>query len=241
MSEPACPACGETEALRGRPVDGDIAVVCEQCGAEWMRGEPHCKRCGRAGGVTALQRMTRHPRGTLLAVIGTREVLLCQDCDGTVVTDALERRLPVPEGYVSRFLFGEVEDTPSPAPGRATKTRRTERTVSQRVELPAPAAAPEKPALSDPTLRQATEAFLTDSGGSADSLTMLLLGGRLGSTTRLSRLDTEEVAADIAAWVTETFGSRAAQRNQAVDTLRQAVAHWRAQGWLTRDLAERLD
>ncbi len=49
MPGPTCPACGKTEALHGRPSGEDIAITCGQCGAEWMRGEPRCKQCGRTG------------------------------------------------------------------------------------------------------------------------------------------------------------------------------------------------
>ncbi len=89
MSVPACPACGESELLHGEPVDGDIQITCGQCAAQWMRGGPRCKGCGRGGGTTVRQLMTTtHPRGTLLSVIGARKVPLCAVCDGEVLTAA---------------------------------------------------------------------------------------------------------------------------------------------------------
>jgi hypothetical protein len=35
-----CPACGESEELRGEPSDGDIKITCLRCAAQWMRGAP---------------------------------------------------------------------------------------------------------------------------------------------------------------------------------------------------------
>jgi hypothetical protein len=245
MHETACPACGETEALRGRPHDGNIAVTCERCGAEWMRGAPRCRKCGRPDGVELPQRMTRHPRGTLLAVVGVREVPLCVECDAEVVGPALQHRRPIPEGYVSRFLYGEPsrDQRPTtavrskPAPRRSQERRQQ---VQQVVQIPSPAVRPE-PQITDPTLRQATEEFLEAAGGGADSLTMVLLGSKLGPSTRLSALDTEKTALFLAAWVEGTFGGREDRRRQAVATLRQAVAYWSKRGWITQGLVDQIE
>jgi hypothetical protein len=81
MSELSCPGCGESEHLVGRRTRDGIEVTCETCGARWDRGAVRCRSCGGAASVTARQRMTRQPRGTLLAVVGMREVTLCPDCD----------------------------------------------------------------------------------------------------------------------------------------------------------------
>lgn len=251
MPETACPACGETEALQGRPTGEDIAITCGQCGAEWMRGEPRCKQCGRTGGVSAPQRMTRHPRGTLLAVVGVRQVPLCSTCDSEVLTAAMQRHQPVPEGYVSRFLFGAIEERPAepPRPKASPHShRRAADTVSRTVRpaptTPAPSTAPPQTRASsrpaDPTVRQATEAFLNEAGSSSDGLTMVLLGTKIGAATRLSRIDTPETAGELARWVGETFGTRSEQREQAVDVLRRATTYWTAQGWLKLDLTAEL-
>lgn len=235
MPEPICPACGESQALTGRPVEGDIVITCGRCGAEWERGAPRCKRCGREGGTSAPQQMTRHPRGTLLAVVGVRQTLLCSDCDSEVLADFLERRKPVPEGYVSQFLYGgprKPASQPAPQPTRKPRSAKS----SSAVARPAPAAKHEPPPVADPTLRQATEAFLGEAGAEASSLTMVLLGSKLGPSTRLSHLDTEATAGDLQRWVAETFASREDQREAAVRTLKQATRYWLDRGWLTRDL-----
>lgn len=245
MSETACPACGETEALRGRSTGGDITIACEECGAEWMRGEPRCKQCGRPGNASATQRMTRHPRGTLLAVVGVRQVPLCSTCDSAVLIAATQRHQPVPEGYVSRFLFGAVEEGSAelPRPERSPRPRRRAAATASRAVRPAPTdRAPSKsppsfsPRPADPTVRQATEAFLKEAGSSSDGLTMLLLGTELGAATRLSRVDTPEAAGDLARWAQATFGTRPEHRQHAVDVLRRATTYWTAQGWLKQDL-----
>jgi len=239
MPEPVCPSCGEAEALQGRPAGDDIAITCQQCGAEWRRGEPRCKCCGRAGSTTLTQRMTRHPRGTLLAVVGVRQIPLCGRCDAAAIAAALQGRRPVAEGYVSRFLFGEVVDRPAETPSVKPRspTPRSPNTSLKPVVAPRPTQPPPDPVLTDPTLRQATKAFLNDAGEPTDGLTMVLLGTKLGASTRLSRLDTAAAVADLSVWLEQTYTARPDQRSQAVATLRRAFAHWRAQGWLTHDLA----
>jgi len=218
-------------------VEGDIAITCERCGAQWMRGEARCKRCGRAGGVSAPQRMTRQPRGTLLAVVGMRQVPLCRSCDADALDDALSRNQPIPEGYVSRFLFGEFTTTPEPAAPVSPRpeTRSRPRLADTKV-APTPSM-PEAPELIDPTVRQATEAYLESAGSSADALTMVLLGTNLGPSTRLSRLDTPATASELARWVDQTYGGRREQRDLAVATLCRAFGYWQERGWLTTDPA----
>lgn len=243
-----CPRCGETERLRGRRTEGDIVVQCEACGTQWMRGDPRCKRCGQAGSITAPQLMTRHPRGTLLSVVGKRQTQLCPRCDHEVLKAATEHGRPVPEGYVSRFLFGDPTPTgapltsPSPrkpqskpraAPIKAPESRPAPRAQKS---APKPAATP-----TDPTVRQATEAFLNRRAGDWSGLTMLLLGKLLGPSTRLSSLDNDMTPYRLATWLTETFGARAAQQTEAAETIRQVSAYWREQGWVSRDLASQLE
>lgn len=248
MPEPICPACGETEALQGRPVNGDIEITCRHCGAEWMRGNPRCKRCGRADSVSAPQRMTRNPRGTQLAVIGVRQTLLCVDCDDEVVAESLEDT-PVPEGYVSRYLFGEPRKAdlgeprravPKPANTLPQASPNTAASSSSRSAARPTQPPPDPPQITDPTLRQATEEFLGDAGSSVDSVAMVLLGSKLGPSTRLSRLDTEATADELERWVAQTFTSRKDQRAAAVTTLQRAVRYWLDHGWLTRDLTDGL-
>jgi hypothetical protein len=78
-------------------------------------------------------------------------------------------------------------------------------------------------------------AFLNEAGDQVDSLTMVLLGTKLGASTRLSRLDTPDTTIQLSAWIQQTY--RPEQRPAAVETLRRAFSYWRSQGWLSRDLA----
>jgi len=238
-----CPACGEAEQLAGTLVGDDIEVTCQACGARWMRGAPRCKTCGGAESISVQQRMTRHPRGTLLSVVGMREVPLCRTCDREVLDTALSEKRSVPEGYVSRFLFDAatrkaVSDPSPPRRVRPAKPARA-RTVAP-PPRPAPAVAETPSAPGDPTLRQAVEAYLGQVDGPTDSVALVLLGSELGSSVRLSTLDSTETAGRLADWVQRIWGSRADQRDRAVATLRGAFDYWRDQGWIGGDLGEDL-
>ena len=240
--EQACPTCGETDALRGRAdEDGAIEVTCLACGARWLRDARGCAVCGRAPGVALQQRMTRYARGTLLAVVGAREVTLCPECDADMVTRALADRAPVPEGYVSRFATGRAsEPAAAPAP-RPAAPRVPRRLGGQQVGAPRRAAADgPAPLPADPTVRQATEHFLGQPGVDADSLTLVLLGGQLGASTRLSALDSDETAARVSGWLDDTFDTAGERRTTALATVRAAFSEWHRQGWLSRDVATRL-
>jgi hypothetical protein len=242
VEEPACPSCGEAEALLGRRVDADIALTCERCGAEWMRGEARCKRCGRPGGVSAQQRMTRHPRGTLLAVVGMRQVPLCRDCDDDVLEAALLKHRPVPEGYVSRFLFGEPPpDRPAKVEWPPTNGRRRRPDNPKVDSRRSPPKEPAESGRADPTVRQAVEVFLEAAGSPADALAMLLLGTELGPSTRLSLLDTPATAAELTRWLDQTFQGRHEQRQEAAGVLRRALGLWQEKGWLIHDVSAALD
>lgn len=245
MYEMTCPGCGETDALRGEDVDGHIEVTCQRCGACWRRGDPRCRLCGGSALVTGVQRMTRHPRGTLLAVIGSREIPLCPTCDAEVIGPH-ERRTEVPDGYVSRFVRGR-SDSPTPRPAERprpvgpSKLRGPLSTVRP-TPLPRPprttaSTAPAEP--TDPTLRQATERFL-ESQEPTSSVALVLLGQLLGASARLSTVDSARTAGRIADWVTRTWRP-GADRDAAVTTVRAAVTFWRERGWLTEDLAADLE
>lgn len=191
MRQTACPSCGERERLQGRRDPAGIVITCQACAHEWRRGEACCQKCGRPGGVTAHQQLTRHPRGTLLAVVGSREVVLCPICDEQVVATVERTRGAVPEGYVSRFVAGEPapNDDRMPAPRRTSRstTRPSAPATSQPTpSAPEPAPPPQR---HDPTLREAIESFLTEAADGTGSLPMLLLGPGLGLTTRMSTLD----------------------------------------------------
>ena len=78
----ACPACGETEALRGVRGDETIDLTCDECGAVWIRSL--AKRCDVCGGddiQTVPLAIVERSRGTQLSILGTRPIDLCSYCD----------------------------------------------------------------------------------------------------------------------------------------------------------------
>ncbi len=76
-----CPRCAETEDLTGSPVDGDIQVTCQTCGARWLRGGRRCRTCGGTAVVEKPQAISRHPRGNQHAIVGGHRLQLCPTCD----------------------------------------------------------------------------------------------------------------------------------------------------------------
>jgi len=85
--EIACPACGEDEELRGEPRGQQIALVCEQCEAEWIR-DPHavpdCPCCGGDDMREAVQAVVEKSRGTQLSIQSFRQTWLCPTCDAEI-------------------------------------------------------------------------------------------------------------------------------------------------------------
>ena len=82
--EISCPACGESERLRGDRCDQVIALVCEVCSAEWLRdpsAQPKCARCGGDDMREAVQALVEKSRGTQLSIQSFRQVWLCPTCD----------------------------------------------------------------------------------------------------------------------------------------------------------------
>lgn len=237
--EMRCPSCGESERLLGARLGGDIEVTCGACDHRWLRGSLRCRLCGGEEVVTRLRLMTRHPRGNQLAVVGHREVPLCPRCDVEAVEGG--GRL-VPEGYVSRFLFGRDE----PRPVRPTKQRpqasrppassrgsgeprapRPDAVSSQEAEPTTRAGAP--------TVRQAVEDFLR-SVPAADAVTMVMLGQHLGPATRLDTLGDASAQERLESWFSATWGTRPnGRRAAAAAAVLAAVDHWREQGWLSGD------
>jgi hypothetical protein len=257
VAAPTCPTCGEAQKLTGHVVEGDIEVHCGSCGATFARGARRCQSCGRTGHVEAEQRMTRHPRGTLLAVVGVRAVPLCPVCDDEVLNAFQARRALVPDGYVSRFLVGDAEPTPigaldqgpsTPSPESRTSSDQMRR--PRRRDQPGHVARPvvAKPVrrtttLTDPTVRQAIESFLARKGTEADSACLVLLGAHLGVSTRLSALDVPAKAQAVSEWFEQRWGKRRSSSNARPEALQTVVAvadYWRSQGWISTDLAERL-
>ena len=77
-----CPACGESEDLRGRRGEKSVSMTCERCGTEWKRSlEARCERCGSADLQAVPLAIVERSRGTQLSVVGTRPIYLCSDCD----------------------------------------------------------------------------------------------------------------------------------------------------------------
>jgi hypothetical protein len=262
-----CPACGEDQRLRGRPSGDDIAVTCETCGAQWLRGATQCNSCGRTDAVVRPQVMTRHPRGNQLAIVGRRELPLCPDCDADAIAESGAGNRPVPESYVSVFLLGRVvphhlHATPAPASNagdahEASAEDETKASVTAAPTRPTPKPKKTSPAtrqgpprseptprqeqgLTRPTVRQGIEAYLA-AHPDADSLAMLFLGQHLGPAIRLEALDRPGAADSLVHWFDATWDSRQDKRRRAAAAaITAAVDHWLAHGWLTEDLAARL-
>jgi hypothetical protein len=231
---PACPQCGETERLTGTAQGDVIEIRCEACGAAWLRESARCRGCGGEESLSRPQLMTRHPRGTLLSIVGRRRLVLCPRCDAAVLGSEEDAAsdAPVPEGYVSRFLAGLPVERPARPPAPRRKPR--PRAPTTGLHVPTSSASSEAAVPERPTVRQAIEHFLTVHPGS-DSLAMLLLGQHLGPSTRLHLLD-EKSAREMATWVASTWPD-----GGPVSTVRAVAAYWREQGWTPVDLAEHLD
>jgi hypothetical protein len=219
--ETHCPACGEVDKLTGTPTADDIEVTCHACGHRWLRGRPRCRTCGGEDVVRKLQLMTRTPRGNQLAVVGHREVPLCPQCDQDILDVESEGRT-LPEGYVSRFVFGpdaqraKPPATARPQPVRPRPTGSPPATPAQAKVSKAPQR-PQSPRHSppeSPTVRQAVDEAMNEKQG-IDPVTMLLLGRHLGAATRLKALDAPSTAAALQQWFESTWGEQGADRRAA--------------------------
>jgi DNA-directed RNA polymerase subunit M/transcription elongation factor TFIIS len=77
-----CPACGESEALRGNRRADTIAVTCQRCGHSWERPlQPSCPRCGRKDLAPTTEPLVERVRGNQTAIVGARTVYRCPSCD----------------------------------------------------------------------------------------------------------------------------------------------------------------
>lgn len=95
----ACPACGETELLRGEPRELLIALVCEACDAEWVRDPraiPLCESCGGDDMREAVQAVVEKSRGTQLSIQSFRQIWLCPACDHEVYDRYKVSNRPLP-------------------------------------------------------------------------------------------------------------------------------------------------
>ena len=78
----ACPACGESNELAGSRVDDQIMLTCGRSGHEWERtSSTACERCGSEDLQTVPLAIVERSRGTQLSVVGTRQIVLCTECD----------------------------------------------------------------------------------------------------------------------------------------------------------------
>jgi len=99
VAEISCPACGETEELRGERRDRLIALVCEVCKAEWVRdpgARPACDRCDGTDMREAVQAVVEKSRGTQLSIQSFRQRWLCPDCDAEVYDKYKISNRPLP-------------------------------------------------------------------------------------------------------------------------------------------------
>ena len=77
-----CPACGETEELRGCREGDRIALTCLACDRQWDRDlTQRCPQCGGEDLEAVPLAILERGRGTQLSIIGTRTIHLCYVCD----------------------------------------------------------------------------------------------------------------------------------------------------------------
>lgn len=96
MSDLSCPACGESEALRGERRGELIDVTCEACGQEWTRDpSPRCERCDGDDMEAAIKAVVEKSRGSQLSIVATQVVHLCRDCDGEILARYRVGRSPL--------------------------------------------------------------------------------------------------------------------------------------------------
>lgn len=221
----ACPRCASTGVSGVARGDG-IVLRCEGCGHEWDRGRRGCSTCGGPELVTIPQLITTTPRGNQVSIIGRRQVLVCRECDAAGVSDYLERGVPLPSTYQSAARRVRVEP-PSSHP-RAVSSRPRSASSPRPVQPTAPAPSVTT-ALTDPTVRQAVEAF-QEAEPDPFALALVMLGRDLGPASRLREPRTAASLADVDAWAERTFSG--ANRDAAVATVHAFVEHCRSRGWL---------
>lgn len=96
MDDIACPACGEDEDLRGRPVDDGIEITCEACATTWVRDpSPTCPRCASTDVEAAVKAVVEKSRGSQLSIVATQVVHLCRTCDADVLAAYRISRSPL--------------------------------------------------------------------------------------------------------------------------------------------------
>lgn len=257
-----CPSCGRDDQVRGRHdvQAGDVELSCGRCGTSWWRGGRRCATCGGQDLTDRPQVMRRHSRGTQLSIVGWRDVVLCQSCDAEVIESVGTTDTPIAEDYVSAAIVDRTVPAPLSLPQQAaavmsrtdgprSPTRRTAsdpgRTQTVRAAAPprpTPSAQP-RPPVAPATVRQALQQAqeqLAAEGTVLDPTVVLLLGTRLGPTTRMDALHRSgHDPASLAAWVGSTWG-HGDRSTGARHTLITLADHWLARGWTTTDLAAEL-
>jgi hypothetical protein len=249
-----CPSCGQSEQLRGTQTGDGIQVTCLACGATWTRGGMRCAACGAHDIVRRPQAMTRQSRGNQLSIVGWREVPLCRTCDADALNTSIARNLPIPGDYVAACLginrAANASDSPqhppraapAPNPPTAVKTQSPHATRASRTAPtpPPPAAKTASPPAAAPTVRHAVAAFMNEAPGHIDAAAMLLLATHLGPANRLTVLEHDAAAEDLASWACGYWGDGTDRAQRALSTIRRAIDFWSAQGWLSTDPAARL-
>lgn len=77
-----CPACGETEHLRGTRAREAIVIACSRCGTSWERDvRPICRRCGRTDLIPEARPLVDRVRGNQTAITGGLIAYRCPTCD----------------------------------------------------------------------------------------------------------------------------------------------------------------
>ena len=80
VAEIACPACAESERLRGENRDGSIWITCESCQTTWLRDTDRCEACGERSIADRREPLFQKARGTQQSIIGYRIVKECWSC-----------------------------------------------------------------------------------------------------------------------------------------------------------------
>lgn len=96
----ACPACGETDELRGEQRPEGLSITCERCGTRWTRDTTAaCATCGGKQLVTRPRAITQYSRGTQLSIVGWQDIDLCVTCDADALQRSTSAGGPVPSDY----------------------------------------------------------------------------------------------------------------------------------------------
>ncbi len=105
VQEFACPGCGETEELTGKPSPKGIKLHCDRCDRSWLRdAEPEkCVTCGGTDIAQHQRALTQYSRGTQLSIVGLVPISLCRVCDRQIIEWAESGRA-VPFNYRSAAL-----------------------------------------------------------------------------------------------------------------------------------------